>query len=72
MYKGELFSLEWSDQAIYLLRTLVGLTRFGDIDYGHIKAIFWKRNEDDVKSGISSLYDYSIHFYQFLSCFLHL
>ena len=55
VYKGELFSLEWSDQAIYLLRTLVGLTRFGEIDYGHMKAIFWKRNEEDVKSGIKRL-----------------
>ena len=30
-YKGEQFELKWSDQAEHLLRTLIGLTRFGDI-----------------------------------------
>jgi hypothetical protein len=38
--KGELFELKWSDQAKYLLRTMIGLTRFGDIDYDHMRAIF--------------------------------
>ena len=56
-YKGELFELKWSDQAKYLLRTLIGLTRFGDIDYGHMRAIFWQQDETDVKNGIKKLID---------------
>ena len=56
-YKGELFELKWSDQAKYLLRALIGLTRFGDIDYGHMRAIFWQQDESDVKNGIKKLID---------------
>jgi hypothetical protein len=56
-YKGELFELKWSDQAKYLLRTLIGLTRFGDIDYGHMRAIFWQQDELVVKNGIEKLID---------------
>jgi hypothetical protein len=56
-YKGELFALKWSDEAKYLLRTLIGLTRFGDIDYGHMRAIFWQQDETDVKKGIKKLID---------------
>jgi hypothetical protein len=56
-YKGELFELKWSDQAKYFLRTLIGLTRFGDIDYGHMRAIFWQQDEVVVKNGIKRLID---------------
>jgi hypothetical protein len=56
-YDGELFQLKWSDKAKYLLRTLVGLTRFGDINNGHIKAIFWQRDESAVKNDIKKLID---------------
>jgi hypothetical protein len=56
-YKGELFELKWSVQAKYLLRTLIGLTRFGDIDYGHMRAIFWLQDESNVKNGIKKLID---------------
>ncbi len=56
-YKGELFELKWSDQAKYLLRTLIGLTRFGYIDYGHMRAIFWQQDESDVKNGFKKLID---------------
>jgi hypothetical protein len=51
------FELKWSDQAKYLLRTLIGLTRFGDIDYGHMRAIFWQQDELVVKNGIKKLTD---------------
>ncbi len=51
-YMGELFELKWSDQAKYLLRALIGLTRSGDIDYGHMRAIFWQQDVSDVKNGI--------------------
>jgi hypothetical protein len=54
-YKGELFELNWNYQAKYLLRTLIGLTRFGDIDYGHMRAIFWQQDEVVVKNGIKKL-----------------
>ena len=56
-YEGELFELKWSDKAKYFLRTLVGLTRFGDINNGHIKAIFWQRDESTVKIDIEKLTD---------------
>jgi hypothetical protein len=56
-YKGELFEFKWTDEAKYLLRTLIGLTRFGDIDYGHMRAIFWQQDETDVKKGIKKLID---------------
>ena len=56
-YEGELFQLKWSDKAKYLLQTLVGLTRFGDINNGHIKAIFWQLDESAVKIDIKKLID---------------
>jgi hypothetical protein len=55
--KGELFELKWSDQAKYLLRTLIGLTRFGDIDYGVMRAFFWQQDEVVAKTGIKKLID---------------
>jgi hypothetical protein len=36
---------------------LIGLTRFGDIDYGHMRAIFWRQDEVVVKNGIKKLID---------------
>ena len=54
-YKGELFELKWSDQAKYLLRTLICLTWFWDIDYGHMRPIFWPQDEVDVKTRIKKL-----------------
>jgi hypothetical protein len=39
------------------LRILIGLTRFGDIDYGHMRAIFWQQDELGVKNGIKRLID---------------
>ena len=39
------------------MRTLIGLTRFGDIDYGHMRAIFWQQDEVVVKNGIKRLID---------------
>ncbi len=39
------------------MRTLIGLTRFGDIDYGHMRAIFWRQDEVVVKNGIKKLID---------------
>jgi DNA-directed RNA polymerase subunit M/transcription elongation factor TFIIS len=56
-YEGELFELKWSDKAKYLLRTLVGLTRFGHINNAHIKAIFWHCDESIVKIDIKKLID---------------
>jgi hypothetical protein len=54
-FKGLLFVLKWSDQAKFFLRTLIGLTRFGDIDYGDMRAIFWQQDEFVVKNGIKKL-----------------
>ena len=56
-YKGELLELKWSVQAKYLLRTLIGLKRLGDIDYDHLRAIFWKQDESAVKNSIRKLID---------------
>jgi hypothetical protein len=39
------------------LRTLIGLIRFGDIDYGHMRAIFSQQDELAVKNGIKKLID---------------
>ncbi len=56
-YIGELFELKWSYKAKYLLGTLIDLTRFGDIDYGHMRAIFCQQAESDVKKGNKKLLD---------------
>jgi hypothetical protein len=45
--RGEVFLLEWSNRAKYLFRTLIGLSKFGDIDYGHMRAIFWGKLKDN-------------------------
>ena len=37
------------------LRVLIGLTKFGFINKGHIGAIFWEKNEEQVKNGIRNL-----------------
>jgi hypothetical protein len=52
-----LLELKWSVQAKYLLRTLIGLKRLGDIDYDHLRAIFWKQDESAVKNSIRKLID---------------
>jgi hypothetical protein len=40
-YKGELFELKWRDQVKYSLKVLIGLTRYGDIDYFQMRSNFW-------------------------------
>jgi hypothetical protein len=60
-YKGELFELKWSDQAKYLWRTLIGLTRFGDI--GHMRVIFGNKMKWLLKMVSSSLSIIENHFY---------
>jgi hypothetical protein len=40
-----------------LLRTLIGLTRFENIDYGHMSAFVLQQDELVVKTGIKKLID---------------
>ena len=40
-----------------MLNSLIGLTRFGDIDYGDMRAIFWQQDEVVVETGIKKLID---------------
>ena len=47
-YDSEKIQFCWTDNAQYILRVLVGLTRFGSIDAPHIKALYWNRSDEDV------------------------
>ena len=62
IYSEEKFVWRWSDEAIYCLRVLVGLTKFGIIDEGHMNAIYWHRDENEVKSNIKKLLNNQIIF----------
>ena len=53
-FKQEVHTFNFSNDAIYKLRVLVGLVRFGTLDEGHFFAVFWNVNEDEVKLGIKT------------------
>ena len=54
---NELHIFKLTNDAIYKLRVLVGLVRFGNLDEGHFFAVFWNVKEDEVKLGIKSLFE---------------
>ena len=55
LYECEKHHFKWSSDANYKLRVLKGLTKFGFINKGHVGAIFWEKNEEQVKNGIRNL-----------------
>ena len=56
-FKPEVHTFNFTNDAIYKLRVLVGLVRFGTLDEGHFFAVFRNVKEDEVKLGIKTLFE---------------
>ena len=56
-FKQKVHTFNFSNDAIYKLRVLVGWVRFGTLDEGHFFAVFWNLKENEIKLGIKKLFE---------------